>query len=130
MASAANSIHTQRIRPRADDTVNIIAPSATMDIQRHGNWTNRNSGKYRQKIMLIGSIKTIATAESANIATKTPDFRVPEVRCEPPRHAAIAAQTAHKIRRLAMCDAIRLKASCSTSLVFAYRKLSAGVSPP
>src|SRR6266704_5748615 len=129
-ASIARSSQANRSHPRTDTAVKIVAHTASTDIHLHGNCTKRSSGKNRQKTRVIGNIRTVAAAESAAMAEKCLAARLSSgLATKVFRQAVTAAHNAQKISSTAMFDAIRLKASCSLSVVFAYIKFSAGVSP-
>src|SRR5437016_13768334 len=106
-----------------------MAHTATMDIHRHGNCKKRSSGTNLHKIFVIGNINTIATIPSSELGNRK-RHRSFEPADRSIRHATTALHTAQQISSNATFDAIRLNASCSTSLVFAYRTFSPGLNPP
>src|ERR1700756_4084105 len=119
IVTAARKNQAQRSDPRAVAVVKLSAHRAIIDIHRQGNCTKRSSGKNRHRTFATGNIKTMAENESTPSKTKRSDFTLPAFAREKPRHAVNAAQIAHKARSIAMCDAMRLNASCSASDVFA-----------
>src|SRR6266404_9648565 len=117
----ARSSQANRSHRRAVTAVKIVAHRASTDIHLHGNCTKRSSGRNRQKTRVIGNIRTVAAAESTAMAKECLTARLSGLAAKVFRQAVTAANSAQKISSTAMFDAMRLKASCSLSVVFAYR---------
>src|ERR1700722_16345608 len=101
---------------------------ARMDIQRHGNCTKRSLGSASHKILLIRSIRNAAVTESATNVPQRLFFggcAFDRVRGK----LSAANMAVNAIIRIALLEAMRLKALCSASAITAYKKFCDGCKP-
>src|ERR1700688_2836188 len=101
---------------------------ARMDIQRQGNCTKRSLGSASHKILLIRNIRNAADTESATNVPQRLFFRggaLDRLRGK----LDAANMPVNAIIRIAVLDAMRLKALCSASAITAYKKFCKGCKP-
>src|SRR5215475_11784024 len=126
MRRMTHHIATRRL---AMSTVANANATATTAVQRHGNCTNRNLGKWFQKRIVGRVIRRLAAAPKMAMAQKlcmeNLVFSPLDFLCQKYNDAP----RVHAIKRTATYEAILLNASCSESAVLANRKFSDGVRP-